>query len=284
MPAKYINNLIIYAGAYLPMLKTISRVLLGNILSLFPVLTVGAEEIKVAVAANFAPLMQALIPDFKAKYPSAEIILISGSSGKLYAQIVHGAPYDILLSADQEKPILLVNEGLAIADSRFTYARGQVVLWSRHPALIQSGETVLLNGNFNKLAIANSRLAPYGKAAEQVLSKLNLLQFTRNKWVQGENIAQTFQFVETGNADLGFVAKSQIWREGRLSHGSVWLIPDDWYLPINQDAVLLRRSQLKTHAVLLLDFLKQPQVRAKIASFGYQPLVDEASIERDNSD
>ena len=284
MPAKYINNLIIYAGAYLPMLKTISRVLLGNILSLFPVLTVGAEEIKVAVAANFAPLMQALIPDFKAKYPSAEIILISGSSGKLYAQIVHGAPYDILLSADQEKPILLVNEGLAIADSRFTYARGQVVLWSRHPALIQSGETVLLNGNFNKLAIANSRLAPYGKAAEQVLSKLNLLQFTRNKWVQGENIAQTFQFVETGNADLGFVAKSQIWREGRLSHGSVWLIPDDWYLPINQDAVLLRRSQLKTHAVLLLDFLKQPQVRAKIASFGYQPLVDEDSIERDNSD
>ena len=284
MPAKYINNLIIYAGAYLPMLKTISRVLLGNILSLFPVLTVGAEEIKVAVAANFAPLMQALIPDFKAKYPSAEIILISGSSGKLYAQIVHGAPYDILLSADQEKPILLVNEGLAIADSRFTYARGQVVLWSRHPALIQSGETVLLNGNFNKLAIANSRLAPYGKAAEQVLSKLNLLQFTRNKWVQGENIAQTFQFVETGNADLGFVAKSQIWREGRLSHGSVWLIPDDWYLPINQDAVLLRRSQLKTHAVLLLDFLKQRQVRAKIASFGYQPLVDEASVERDNSD
>ena len=250
-------------------------------LSLLLGISAKAAEIKLAVASNFAPLMQELIADFKAQYAEADVILISGSSGKLYAQIKHGAPYDIFLSADQDKPSRLVEEGLAVAGSRFTYARGQVVLWSRDPSLITSDEGVLVDGSFEKLAIANSKLAPYGQAAVEVLNKLGILQVTRNKWVQGENIAQTFQFVETGNAALGFVAKSQIWRDGRLSHGSVWLIPDDWYSPINQDAVLLKRSSHQKLAALLLDFLKQKEVRAKIASFGYQELDAENTEKQD---
>lgn len=253
------------------MLKnTISWIFLGNCLNLLVVLSVYAEDVMLAVASNFSPVMQSLIPEFKSNHARVNVILISGSSGKLFAQIVHGAPYDIFLSADSEKPSRLVSEGLALASSQFTYAFGQLVLWSRDPLLVNSDAGALLSGKFDKLAIANSKLAPYGLAAEQVLLRLGMLESTRKNWVQGENIAQTFQFVQSGNASLGFVARSQVFHNGQLSHGSVWIIPDDYYQPIRQDGVILTRSMHKESARLLMDFLKQDNVRAKIASFGYK--------------
>jgi len=240
-----------------------------TLLYVLPCIPANADELRLAVASNFSPTVQHLIRDFEAQYPGTHIKLISGSSGKLYAQIRHGAPYDVFLSADQEKPRRLVEEGLAQAGSRFTYATGLLVLWSRDATRIDSGEMILQTSDFNKLAIANARLAPYGEAAEQVLLRLGLRESSRSKWVQAENIAQTFQFVETGNAEIGFVSKSQVWRNGKLSHGSVWFIPENWYAPIKQDAVLLNKAADNKLAELFLAYLKRADVRARIAAFGY---------------
>lgn len=247
------------------------------ILSLFLVARVNAEKITVAVASNFMLVFEALITDFERLNLGSEVVLVSGSSGKIYAQIKHGAPFDIFMSADQDKPLRLVKEGLAIPETRFTYAVGSLVLWSANSDLINNSGDILKKSAFNKLALANSKLAPYGLAAEQVLAQLGILDASRSKWVQGENIAQTYQFVETKNADLGFVAKSQVWKRGRLVSGSAWVIPPELYSGIKQDAVTLKAAKNNKLAKKMMYYLQSSEVRSKIEAYGYQSVVIETT-------
>ena len=239
------------------------------VISCFFVGYVSANKLTVAVASNFSPILESLASDFEALYEGVELIVISGSSGKIYAQIIHGAPFDAFMSADQDKPLRLVEEGLAAPETRFTYAVGELVLWSAAPELIIN-EGTLRALAYNKLALANSKLAPYGLAAEEVLDRLGVLMSSRAKWVQGENISQTYQFVSSGNAELGFVSKSQVWKNGYLLSGSVWLIPSELYSPIKQDAVILKNTKNRQLAEKFMQFLKTPLVRNKIEMYGYQ--------------
>lgn len=239
---------------------------------------VSAEEIKLAVASNFKVVMDVLVSDFEQSYPEIDVVLVSGSSGKLYAQIKYGAPFDVFLSADQDKVERLIKEGLAFPESRMTYALGSLVLWSALSNLIDGTGQVLRQNHFNKLALANSKLAPYGLAAEQVLNSMHLEGLTRSKWVQGENIAQTYQFIETGNADIGFIAQSQVWQNGQLRKGSMWLVPIELYSPIQQDAVVLKRVQHESSAKLLLKYLQRPATQKKIEAYGYQAFTPSLKI------
>ncbi len=229
----------------------------------------NAGEVSVAVAANFTGVMQKLAPEFTAA-TGHKLSVSYGASGKFYAQIRNGAPFEVLLSADQSTPETLEKDHLAVPGSRFTYAVGALALWSAKTDLIDAEATVLKNGRFNKLALANPKLAPYGAAAVEVLQRLELLESTQAKWVQGENIAQTFQFVSSGNADIGFVALAQIWQDGRIREGSAWRVPANLHAPIRQDAVLLRRGETSQAARDLLAFLRGAKARAIIESYGYQ--------------
>ncbi|PTY35634.1 molybdate ABC transporter substrate-binding protein [Saccharospirillum sp. MSK14-1] len=227
-----------------------------------------AATVTAAVAANFTRPMQALADRFEAE-TGHQLRLSFGSSGQLFAQIQNGAPFDVFLSADQAKPEALIDAGDALADSRFTYAVGALALWSATPNRIQDGEALLRRGDFNRLAIANPRLAPYGAAAMDVLGRLGLNEPLADHIVQGQNIAQTHQFVATGNADLGLVALSQIIEAGQIASGSAWIIPSDYYHPIRQDAVLLSRAQDNTAALALLAFLRSDTSQALIETYGY---------------
>ncbi|MEX1034190.1 MAG: molybdate ABC transporter substrate-binding protein [Cellvibrionaceae bacterium] len=233
-----------------------------------------AEEILVAVAANFSAPMKELSSEFE-KHTGHSVRLAFGSSGKLYAQIKNGAPFAVFLSADQATPAALVEEGLALSDSRFTYALGALALWSADTELNNLGPEMLRQGRFRKLAVANARLAPYGAAAEEVLKHLNLWFSVENKLVRGENIAQTFQFVSTGNAELGLVALSQVVYNGKTIRGSAWLVPHDLYKPILQDAVLLRRAEQSSAARELLGFMRGEAARSIIEAHGYRLVRDE---------
>lgn len=227
-----------------------------------------AEEISVAVAANFASPMKQIVQEFEAL--SGHRIKISfGASGKFYAQIRNGAPFDLFFSADQDKPSALENDRLVVPDSRFTYAVGSLVLWSAKPGFLDKGAEVLKSGQFNKLALANPKHAPYGVAALEVLHKLGLAEQSRRKWVMGENIAQTFQFVESGNADLGFVALAQVLEQGKIQYGSGWVVPPEFHSPIRQDLVMLRQGETNPAARDLLNFMRSARVAAIIESFGY---------------
>jgi molybdate transport system substrate-binding protein len=233
-----------------------------------------AEDINVAVAANFVGTLKALKTPFE-EASGHRLKVSSGSSGRFYAQIKNGAPFHVFFSADQVTPKRLEADGFVVAGSRFTYAVGALALWSANPELIIDGAQVLRRGEFNKLALANPKLAPYGVAAIDVLTRLGLREATRGKWVQGENIAQTYQFVSTGNAELGFVALSQIntqgqANQGRAMQGSTWLIPTELYRPIMQDAVLLRRGQANQAARALLRFVRSSKARATIEAHGYR--------------
>ena len=227
------------------------------------------EQIQIAVASNFMAPMKVIAANFEQR-TGHQVQLSFGASGKFYAQIRNGAPFHLFLSADQEKPIALERDGLVVPDSRFTYALGSLVLWSSKSDFIDGEASVLRRGQFNKLALANPKLAPYGVAAVQVLEKLNLRQTTESKWVQGENIAQTFQFVSTGNAELGFVALSQVIDNGELKTGSAWLIPEALYQPIRQDAVWLQQGENSEAAKALWQFLQSESARQLIKRFGYQ--------------
>ena len=227
-----------------------------------------AEKINVAVAANFTTAMRDLTKVFE-KVSGHRVEASYGSSGKLYAQINHGAPFQIFFSADQSKPQALINHGLADPKSLFTYAQGALVLWSGKSDLIDSEGKVLFTDRYNKLALANPKLAPYGEAAVQVLENLNLLDQTKKKWVRGENIAQTFQFVSTANADLGFVALSQIIDREELQKGSSWIVPNHLHQPIRQDVVLLNTGADSPAAKAFLLFVKSPQARKIIQLHGY---------------
>lgn len=227
-----------------------------------------AGEVQVAVAANFTEPAKQIAAEFT-KDTGHVAKLSFGATGKFYAQITNGAPFEILLAADDSTPARLEREGHAIAGSRFTYAVGALVLWSSKPHFVDAKGEVLKHGQFNKLSIANPKTAPYGAAAIETLKKLNLLQTTQAKFVQGENIAQTLQFVSTGNADLGFVALSQVFQDGRITHGSAWVVPADMHDPILQDAVLLRRGDKNPAASALHAYLKGEKARAIIQRFGY---------------
>ncbi len=236
--------------------------------ALFAAAGLHAGEVQVAVAANFTAPMQQIVTEFE-KDTGHVVKLSFGATGKFYAQIANGAPFEVFLAADDTTPAKLEREGLAVAGSRFTYAVGTLVLWSSKPNFIDAKAEVLKSGQFNKLSIANPKTAPYGAAAVETLKKLNLLEAVQAKFVQGENISQTLQFVSTGNADLGFVALSQVFQDGRITSGSAWIVPADMHEPIFQDALILKRGENKPAASALHAYLKSDKVRAIIRRFGY---------------
>lgn len=246
--------------------NTLPLILLALLLIALPV---RAAEVNVAVAANFTAPMKQIAADFE-RQTGHKAQLAFGSSGKFYAQIKNGAPFQIFLSADDEKTSRLIKDGLTVSNSHFTYAIGRLVLWSARPGFVDSQGSVLGKGNFNKLAIANPKLAPYGTAAVETLKQLGLLSTLAPKFVLGENIAQTHQFVSTGNAELGFVALSQVMKNGRISSGSAWIVPAKLHNPIRQDAVLLSSGKDNPAAKALLSYLKSAKARKVIRSYGYE--------------
>lgn len=227
-----------------------------------------ADDVNVAVAANFAEPMKQISAAFK-KTTGHKAVLSIGATGKFYAQIKNAAPFDILLAADQSTPAKLYHEQAAVKGSRFTYAIGKLVLWSATQGLVDGQGAVLKKGNFSHLAIANPQQAPYGVAAKETLAALNLSSVLSRKIVQGESIGQAYSFVATGNAELGFVALSQVWENNRLKSGSVWIVPDNLYTPLRQDAVLLKHGQNNPAAAALLAYLKSDAAKDIIRSYGY---------------
>ncbi len=227
-----------------------------------------AEALSVAVAANFTAPMQKIAQAF-AQDTGHQARLAFGSTGALYAQIKNGAPFDLLLAADDETPERLEKEGLGVVGTRFTYAIGKLVLWSKDAALVDAQGEVLRTGNFDKLAIANPKTAPYGAAALQTLTALGLAQGLQAKLVQGESVGQTLQFVSSGNAALGFVALSQVGVDGKISQGSAWVVPEALYAPLKQDALLLTGAKDQAAAQALLRYLRGERARSILKSHGY---------------
>ncbi len=247
---------------FLPAIQQASLILL---LLLGCVTPAAAEEIRVAVASNFRNTGRMLAQQFNSSH-SDQVVMIYGSSGKFYYQISKGAPFDVLLSADAERPQKLESEAHAIAGTRMTYAIGKLTLWSSKEDLVDAQGEVLRRGDFSKLAMANPRQAPYGAAAQQVLKNLQLAESLKGKIVLGGNIDQTFQYVTSGNADLGFVARSQLAQSIWGSQGSRWDVPDDLYPPIEQQAVLIKD---KPAARAFLVALTSPEAKQLILSHGY---------------
>lgn len=230
---------------------------------------VHADQIDVAVASNFAGPIKQIAAAFN-KDTGHTLNVVTGASGKFYVQIQNGAPFEVLLSADEVIPAKLEQENLAEAGSRFTYALGRLVLWSAQPGRVDERGDVLKKNTFAHLALANPKVAPYGAAAEAVLQGMGLLDTLQSKFVLGENIAQTQQFIASGNAELGFVALSQVEENGKLTAGgSIWRIPVGQYPPIRQDAVLLAKGRHHPAAKVFLDYLKSNQAKAIIKGFGY---------------
>ncbi|MDO9359516.1 MAG: molybdate ABC transporter substrate-binding protein [Polaromonas sp.] len=229
-----------------------------------------ADDVQVAVAANFTAPMKLIAADFE-KETGHKAVLSFGATGRFYAQITNGAPFEVFLSADDETPRKLEQEAAAVNGSRFTYATGKLVLWSAQPGLVDAQGEVLKKGDFRKIAIAAPKLAPYGAAAVETMNKLGLAAALETKLVTGESIGQAFSFVSTGNAELGFIALSQVYEDGKIRSGSGWIVPESLHSPIRQDAVLLARGKDNKAAIALLAFLKTDKAKAVIRSFGYQP-------------
>jgi molybdate transport system substrate-binding protein len=234
---------------------------------LLPVLS-HADTVQVAVAANFTAPMQEIAKAFEQK-SGHHLLLSFGSTGKFYTQIRSGAPFAVLLAADTKTPQRLASEGSALPASEFTYATGKLALWSATPGLVDAQGSVLGKGSYQHLAVANPTLAPYGAAAMQVLGKLNLLPAVQPKLVTGESIAQAYEFVATGNAELGFVALSQVALNGQISKGSAWVVPASLYDPLHQDAILLNAGKDQPAASALLDFLHSAAAKTIISAYGY---------------
>lgn len=242
-----------------------------SLLALGLIFTSGAiaDEVKVAVAANFTAPIQALAPAFE-QATGHKLMASFGATGQFYAQIKNGAPFDVFLSADDSTPAKLESEGDTLPGSRFTYAIGSLVLWSADASYLDGSDAALKAGQFKHLSIANPKAAPYGLAATQVLDKLGLSDAVKSKLVEGQNITQAHQFVSTGNAELGFVALSQVYKDGKVSSGSAWIVPDDMYDPIKQDAVILKQGANNPAAAALVEYLKGPEAARVIKSFGYK--------------
>lgn len=228
----------------------------------------AAAEVQVAVAANFAGPLAKVGEGFTAA-TGHTLKVSAGSTGKFYAQIVAGAPFEVLIAADDETPKKLIVEGHAVAGSNFTYAIGKLVLWSAQPALVDDRGAVLAKGAFEHLALANPKVAPYGAAGLEVLKARGVADAVAPKLVTAESIAQAYQFVATGNAELGFVALSQVAVPGQATKGSYWLVPPSLYGVIRQDAVLLKAGKRNPAAAALLTYLKSDAAKGVIQSYGY---------------
>ena len=239
------------------------------VVGLLATLSAEAGVVNVAVAANFAAPMNAIAAEFS-RDTGHEAKTAFGASGKFYAQIRNGAPFDVLLSADDETPAKLEQDGATVAGSRFTYAVGSLVLWSADPRRVDGNGDVLRQGGFRKLAIANPKLAPYGRAAVETLDHLGLRDSVSSRFVQGENVGQTHQFVVSGNAELGFVALSQVMKDGQLISGSAWVVPETLHAPIRQDAVILSAARDNPAATALMQYLRGDKARAIIKGYGYR--------------
>ncbi|MEZ2352600.1 molybdate ABC transporter substrate-binding protein [Caballeronia sp. RCC_10] len=228
-----------------------------------------AAEVQVAVAANFTAPVQAIAADFE-RDTGNKVVASYGATGQFYAQIKNGAPFEVFLAADDTTPAKLESEGLTVPGSRFTYATGTLALWSAKDGYVDANGDVLKKNAFTHLAIANPKAAPYGLAATQALARLGLTQAVSAKIVEGQNISQAQQFVATGNAELGFVALSQIYKNGKITSGSAWLVPASLHEPIRQDAVILQKGKDNAVAKQFADYLKGPKAAAVIKSYGYQ--------------
>ena len=228
-----------------------------------------AGEVNIAVAGNFFRPLQALAQEFE-QNGNDKINISVGSSGKLYAQIVNGAPFDVLLSADTKRPSKLIADGLAIQGSQFTYARGKLVLWSHDPNVIDDQGKRLFSKNIKRLAIANPKLAPYGEQAVAVLKKLEVYEQLQDKLVVGQSVGQALQYISSSSVKQGIIALSQVTRGGEISEGSAWVIPTDLYQTIQQDAVLLNNGKENLVAHAFLEYLKTEGALNIIRSFGYE--------------
>lgn len=228
-----------------------------------------ADEVNVAVAANFTAPMKLIAADFE-KETGHKVVMSFGSTGKFFSQITNGAPFDVFLAADKETPAKLDAAGVTVKGTRFTYATGKLVLWSALPGVVDVHGAVLGKGDFEKIAIAAPKLAPYGEAAMQTITQLGLMSQVKPKLVTGESIGQTYSFVATGNARLGFVAMSQVYEGDKLKSGSAWIVPASLHSPMHQDAVLLSRGKDNKAAVALLGFLKTDKAKAMTRYFGYE--------------
>lgn len=241
------------------------------ILAILASVGVRADEVQVAVAANFTAPMQQIASDFE-KATGHKVIASFGSTGKFYAQIKNGAPFEVLLAADDETPTKLGKEGAAVATSQFTYAKGKLVLWSTKEIIVDDKGNVLKKGGFDHIALANTKLAPYGAAAVEAMKALGVHDALAPKFVTAENIGQTYQFIKSGNALLGFVALSQVInvKESKVTDGSAWVLPANLYQPIRQDAIVLDKGRGKPAAEALMRFLQGDKARAVIRSYGYE--------------
>lgn len=237
--------------------------------TLFACTNALADEVQVAVAANFTAPIQAIAKDFE-KDTGHKLVASFGATGQFYAQINNGAPFEVFLAADDSTPAKLEQEKQTVEGSRFTYAIGTLALWSAKPGYVDAQGEVLKTNDYKHLSIANPKTAPYGLAATQVLAKLNLTEATKGKLVEGQNITQAFQFVSTGNAELGFVALSQIYKDGKVENGSAWIVPSSLHDPIRQDAVILNKGKDNPAAKAFIDYLRGPKATAVIKSYGYQ--------------
>ncbi|MCA8879344.1 MAG: molybdate ABC transporter substrate-binding protein [Rhodobacteraceae bacterium] len=236
---------------------------LAVIIAAFAVSSAGAETTQIAVAANFTDAAKAVAEAFKAE-TGHDAVLSFGSTGQLYTQISQAAPFDVFLAADRKRPAMAATEGFGVPDTEFTYAIGQLVLWSAETGQVTGKET-LLDPKLTRIAIANPDAAPYGAAAVQAMQNLKVYDLLAPKIVEGSSITQTFQFVATGNAEIGFVAGAQLGERG----GSAWIVDPSLYDPIRQDAVLLTHGADNPAAVAFLEFLKTPKAREIVESYGY---------------
>lgn len=247
----------------------ISHLALTGLASMLTFSSAWADEVQVAVAANFTAPIQALAKDFE-KDTGHTLVAAFGATGQFYAQIKNGAPFEVFLAADDSTPAKLEAEKETVPGSRFTYATGTLALWSAKPGYVDNQGEVLRKNAYQHLSIANPKAAPYGLAATQVLDKLRLTDATKAKLVEGQNITQAYQFVSTGNAELGFVALSQIYKDGKVQSGSAWIVPAELHEPIRQDAVILNKGKDNPAAKALVDYLKGPKAAEVIRSYGYE--------------
>jgi molybdate transport system substrate-binding protein len=242
---------------------------LASLLAVFAIGAAQADDVQVAVAANFTAPIQAIAADFE-KDTGHKLVAAYGATGQFYTQIKNGAPFEVFLSADDTTPEKLEKDGDTVKGSRFTYAIGTLALWSAKEGYVDAKGDVLKKNQYQHLSIANPKAAPYGLAATQVLEQLQLTEATKAKIVEGQNITQAYQFVSTGNAELGFVALSQIYKDGKVTSGSAWIVPASLHDPIKQDAVILNKGKDNVAAKALVEYLKGPKAAAIIKSYGYQ--------------
>jgi molybdate transport system substrate-binding protein len=245
----------------------ISRTVITLTLLLFGQASWSATVL-VAVAANFSKPMTEIVSQFE-KATGHSVKLSFGSSGKFVSQLENGGPFEVLLSADEKGPEKLEQAGLTVPNTRFVYALGKLVLWSSKPNFVDDKGKILMTSNFKHLALADPKVAPYGAAAIDVLKKMKLLEKLQPLFVQGENIAQTYQFISTANAELGFLALSQVIENGKIVGGSSWIIPDNLHAPIRQGAVLMKKGAENPAARALIDYLKSIPALAIIKKYGY---------------